>query len=111
MAETTHYGSWSNIIQANERGPQARLQTYLEEWEPYSDTLLDDITADYRARINALLPKGITLAGDLFYGPVADNVGRKVLCDMIRETVESIDLLEFITCLNEDQGDGKECPH
>lgn len=66
----TEYGTWNNLV----GGSTANLEDSVAEYagEHADDYDLDEVAAQYRAAINAVLPEGVTLEGDMLYGPYAD---------------------------------------
>lgn len=82
---TTDYGSWSNFT--NRDQPLDVVSDYLNEFAAdFDDTA---IVSAYVDAINAALPDGVTLNGNLFFGPHPRPVDSS---DRIREAIESVDL-------------------
>jgi hypothetical protein len=83
MTATTSHGTW-----ANHGGGEIDIRTnvLVALGDFVADFDVDALVLAYRNAINKQLPGGITLTGDEFYGPVADEAG-----DAIKAAVRAVD--------------------
>ena len=87
---TTEYGVWDTAIPGGAT-LRAGLLAFLGDAAATTD--VDAVEADYRAAINqALAPIGVTLAGDMLYGPHP----RTMALAEITAIIEDIDLGEIV---------------
>jgi hypothetical protein len=99
MTTTTSYGNWTLVERYSvsvEDGVAAALGDFADEYD------VDAIARDYRAAINAVLPEGVSLNGNEFYGPYygsdcdfTDYPTDEHGCLDIKALVESIDFWEI----------------
>jgi hypothetical protein len=97
MTTTTSYGTWANRVDESSVSVENSVAAMFAETGT-SGYDLDAIVADYRNAINAALPAGVTLNGDMFYGPDYDpytSPGSPGDLD-IKEIVDSVDLTAII---------------
>lgn len=85
MNATTDYGAWSDFT--NHYQPLDVVSDYLNEFA--ADYDVEAIVNDYVDAVNAALPDGVTLNGNLFFGP---HPRPDDSSERIREAIESVDL-------------------
>lgn len=67
MTETTEYATWGGVDPQGHRTVEDALAVILGEHGDDYD--VQAVAHDWREAINAALPAGVTLAGNVFYGP------------------------------------------
>lgn len=113
MTVTTSYGTWYNRTGYGLTPSDAVTQAVnggSTEWLERMETAgaLDRIERDYRAAIDAALPRGISLVGNEFHGPDRSDPAYQPPADEevddIKEAVESVDLTPIIEKHDVDNG-------
>lgn len=110
MTTTTSFGTWSQRINTYSSSPEQDIDNVMtgggSEWYERMEEsgALEKIQNEYRAAIEAVLPEGISLCGNEFYGP-AFEADRADWSDYpqdddgdmdIRGQVEGIDLMAIV---------------
>lgn len=99
MTMTTEYGGWSQYGDRTSLTVEESVSSILGFEADEFD--VETIAADYRAGINAGLPEGVTLNGDMFYGPaypvdpVASLEGPG-FTEQVRQAVEKVDFWAIV---------------
>lgn len=81
---TTSYGTWVNHTSGGNGTVAGTVTDHLGEFVEEHD--VDAIVTEFADEINAVLPDGVSLHGDEFYGPA----GQDRDSDAIREAIESV---------------------
>jgi hypothetical protein len=86
---TTEYGSWVNLMGITSATLEDDVTLALGE---FADEYDHDATCGaYRDEINAAMPEGVTLCGDVIYGPADGFRAFWAEIDELRDAIDAID--------------------